>query len=504
MVENPKKYICETNNTHIVESLPDDLFCPLCPEGTNSMLIPKKEDNEKKETAGPPSLPSHEYFIALNGEQKGPFNLEQLANLEFKKTDLVWYMGLPEWKPAGSLVELEFIFKEKEGKLPPPLPKQAFKEENQESMHATSSFNEDDLIGYFEAAPYTFSTEETSFKYDKIIVSIKKDEDKLRFTIDYLLQFKINEITINDLTLSCIGHLIKNDNGTYSFDYNEPRHKGHISSEWLRRVYEIGMPFYLKYNSVINVNKEVLNEENDFFCPLSSISETEFNKAIIELKSLETQESFKKIVDFEEYIISILPKEQDKRSYLPCFHPEFSGDYGAFAPGNISDPNHFVNRISESFANLSNFSLSSYPLPRHYNIPETIADGIKVFGRYYKAGGFFSKECEVLLAGYFYGKYENIYSNLLFIKVGDKTWTFSMSWGIFFCRQIRPFFSDDFNIKCIDWKNNSLKILSAEGAYEFHLADEKQFQDQIELPEDVSKCIIDLYQKMEDYAMGLG
>ena len=116
-----KKYICETNNTHIVESLPDDLFCPLCPDGINSMLIPMSEKEQiKDENDLPPTIKN--YFIVVNNNRQGPYNLSQLTELDFKKTDLVWCKGMTDWLPAGEIPDLQFIFKKNEEDIPPPIP----------------------------------------------------------------------------------------------------------------------------------------------------------------------------------------------------------------------------------------------------------------------------------------------------------------------------------------------------------------------------------------------
>lgn len=72
--------------------------------------------------AAPPPLPS--YHVALNGEQAGPFNMEQmqagLANGNMKPTDLVWTDGMAGWTAANEVPALASLFS-----APPPLPGQA-------------------------------------------------------------------------------------------------------------------------------------------------------------------------------------------------------------------------------------------------------------------------------------------------------------------------------------------------------------------------------------------
>ncbi len=69
--------------------------------------------------AMPPPLPS--YHVALNGEQAGPFNMEQmragLSNGTMKPTDLVWTNGMAGWTAANEVPALAELFA-----APPPLP----------------------------------------------------------------------------------------------------------------------------------------------------------------------------------------------------------------------------------------------------------------------------------------------------------------------------------------------------------------------------------------------
>jgi membrane protease subunit (stomatin/prohibitin family) len=71
--------------------------------------------------AAPPPLPS--YHVALNGQQAGPFTIEQmragLANGEMKPTDLVWTNGMAGWVAANEVAALAELFA-----TPPPLPNQ--------------------------------------------------------------------------------------------------------------------------------------------------------------------------------------------------------------------------------------------------------------------------------------------------------------------------------------------------------------------------------------------
>jgi len=74
-------------------------------------------------THQPPPIPQHsQYFIAINGQQLGPFNL---ADVEAKiktsaitRDTLIWNQSLVEWTKAGKIAELSRCFPT----MPPPLP----------------------------------------------------------------------------------------------------------------------------------------------------------------------------------------------------------------------------------------------------------------------------------------------------------------------------------------------------------------------------------------------
>lgn len=50
------------------------------------------------------------YFIHIGPEQEGPFTPEELKSKDIKKETPVWREGLSEWKKAGELPELNFLF----------------------------------------------------------------------------------------------------------------------------------------------------------------------------------------------------------------------------------------------------------------------------------------------------------------------------------------------------------------------------------------------------------
>lgn len=71
-------------------------------------------------TNTPPPL--IEYFILLNNQQNGPFNLSKLNELiisgTMNKDTLVWKIGMTNWDKAGSQIELASLF----NSSPPPPP----------------------------------------------------------------------------------------------------------------------------------------------------------------------------------------------------------------------------------------------------------------------------------------------------------------------------------------------------------------------------------------------
>jgi len=73
--------------------------------------------------AMPPPLPQQtQYFYAVNGQQSGPINFEDISNLfASKKVDantLVWKQGMANWTALNSVPELQALL----GSVPPPLP----------------------------------------------------------------------------------------------------------------------------------------------------------------------------------------------------------------------------------------------------------------------------------------------------------------------------------------------------------------------------------------------
>jgi len=73
--------------------------------------------------AGPPPLPKKaSYYVSLNGQQAGPFEVGSLHDKvtagAITRDTLVWTTGMPQWVAANNIAELAVLFQD----VPPPLP----------------------------------------------------------------------------------------------------------------------------------------------------------------------------------------------------------------------------------------------------------------------------------------------------------------------------------------------------------------------------------------------
>ncbi|MGB1032558.1 MAG: SPFH domain-containing protein, partial [Flavobacteriales bacterium] len=73
--------------------------------------------------AAPPPLPSQApIWVAIDGQQSGPYNLETLVSLKnqgkLTAKSLVWKEGMTNWQEASTMPDLNSLF----GATPPPLP----------------------------------------------------------------------------------------------------------------------------------------------------------------------------------------------------------------------------------------------------------------------------------------------------------------------------------------------------------------------------------------------
>jgi hypothetical protein len=79
-----------------------------------------------QQQGNPPPPPSVTYMVAKNGQQAGPYSIEQLkqfvASGEFTKQTHVWKQGMENWQEAGNVQELAGLFTAQTPPPPPPPP----------------------------------------------------------------------------------------------------------------------------------------------------------------------------------------------------------------------------------------------------------------------------------------------------------------------------------------------------------------------------------------------
>ena len=82
------------------------------------------QQNQQQNTNQPPPIPGLvQYFIAVNGQQQGPYTLQVIQQMvtqgSFTRETMVWKQGMSEWLKAGDVTDLKGLF----GSMPPPIPK---------------------------------------------------------------------------------------------------------------------------------------------------------------------------------------------------------------------------------------------------------------------------------------------------------------------------------------------------------------------------------------------
>ena len=72
----------------------------------------------------PPVPPALTFFVVLNGQQAGPFDMNTLKQMaqqnQINREVLVWREGMANWTAASQVTELNSVF----GSVPPPIPGQ--------------------------------------------------------------------------------------------------------------------------------------------------------------------------------------------------------------------------------------------------------------------------------------------------------------------------------------------------------------------------------------------
>lgn len=84
----------------------------------SNMLKPYGTDSDSP----PPLPPVSKYYVGIDGQQEGPYDIDQLRqmseDLVLLRSTMVWKNGMTAWAPADSVPDLKDIF----SNVPPPLP----------------------------------------------------------------------------------------------------------------------------------------------------------------------------------------------------------------------------------------------------------------------------------------------------------------------------------------------------------------------------------------------
>ncbi|MBL7856449.1 MAG: SPFH domain-containing protein [Cyclobacteriaceae bacterium] len=89
-------------------------------------IMNQQNQQSQQANQAPPPVPgiASSFFIAINGQQQGPFNIQNLQQMmqqgSFTRETLVWKQGMVSWLKAGDVPELQAVL----GAVPPPLPPQ--------------------------------------------------------------------------------------------------------------------------------------------------------------------------------------------------------------------------------------------------------------------------------------------------------------------------------------------------------------------------------------------
>ncbi len=81
-----------------------------------------QQQQSTQNTTPPPPPPTVKFFLAVNGQQQGPFDSATLKQMilqnQINKESLVWKEGMAAWTQAGQVAEIMSLF----STVPPPLP----------------------------------------------------------------------------------------------------------------------------------------------------------------------------------------------------------------------------------------------------------------------------------------------------------------------------------------------------------------------------------------------
>jgi GYF domain 2 len=78
--------------------------------------------NTNQPNMPPPLPPTEQFFVAVNGQQTGPFTVPVLMQMAqsgtFTRESMVWKAGMSAWFAAGQVPEITSVF----NSVPPPPP----------------------------------------------------------------------------------------------------------------------------------------------------------------------------------------------------------------------------------------------------------------------------------------------------------------------------------------------------------------------------------------------
>lgn len=91
--------------------------------GMANMMMNNFNQQQAQAGGAPPPIPGQvKFFVAVNGQQSGPFDVATLKQMatqgQLTRETLVWKEGMANWSAAGSVNELSALF----GQVPPPIP----------------------------------------------------------------------------------------------------------------------------------------------------------------------------------------------------------------------------------------------------------------------------------------------------------------------------------------------------------------------------------------------
>jgi membrane protease subunit (stomatin/prohibitin family) len=92
----------------------------------NAMMGNQQQQQQQQQQAPmnmPPPMPQAvQYFVAVNGQQSGPYNEQQLMQMaqsgQLTRESLIWKNGMAGWLAAGQVADVSGVF----GSVPPPMP----------------------------------------------------------------------------------------------------------------------------------------------------------------------------------------------------------------------------------------------------------------------------------------------------------------------------------------------------------------------------------------------